>query len=479
MKCPKCGNELKEGNLYCEKCGEEVYIVPDFEPEIENSISDVLNDVAGQISPEKTQNIGITQQLDTQDELFFTNNSMVYISKKLFITMISTAIALVVLCIGIIIFISYRDGSYDYQNSKAEKAFKSGNYQEAIDYYEDAFRLDRNNTKPLFEIAKIYEMQGNFPKAEEIYSKIIGYEYDSAAMEKLIEILIYQKRYNDINSLLLQYGDKDIQLKYIDYMAKSPGFSVEEGTYDEQVQLELIPSTEGTIYYTLDGSEPGSDCNLYTEPITLKNGEYIVNAVFVNANGICSDIASHKYLIKTDIPDSPTVMPADGIYNVPQLITVIAPQGTNVYYTTDDSTPTGNSAIYTDPIAMPVGESTYHFMAINSNGSESEEIICKYSLSVDTVITQEQALEIVKNRQYEIGRVVSPEGDVAGSEGKYMYTYSELRYIQNRTLYFVSEYYQEGTIRMSTGNIFAVDVYDGQLYQVIAGSNNTYTLRNF
>ena len=27
MKCPNCGNELKEGNLLCEHCGEEVKIV--------------------------------------------------------------------------------------------------------------------------------------------------------------------------------------------------------------------------------------------------------------------------------------------------------------------------------------------------------------------------------------------------------------------------------------------------------------------
>ena len=36
MKCPKCGNELEEGKLLCEKCGEEIQIVPDFENEIMN-----------------------------------------------------------------------------------------------------------------------------------------------------------------------------------------------------------------------------------------------------------------------------------------------------------------------------------------------------------------------------------------------------------------------------------------------------------
>lgn len=46
MKCPHCGNELKEGHLICESCGEEIRIVPDFEPEIENSITETLSTLA-------------------------------------------------------------------------------------------------------------------------------------------------------------------------------------------------------------------------------------------------------------------------------------------------------------------------------------------------------------------------------------------------------------------------------------------------
>ena len=46
MKCPNCGNELKEGHLICEICGYEIQIVPDFEPEIENSITETLSTLA-------------------------------------------------------------------------------------------------------------------------------------------------------------------------------------------------------------------------------------------------------------------------------------------------------------------------------------------------------------------------------------------------------------------------------------------------
>ena len=57
MKCPNCGEELGEGYLYCEKCGEEIRIVPDFEPEIENSIIETLSAVAEDVSPEESEDV--------------------------------------------------------------------------------------------------------------------------------------------------------------------------------------------------------------------------------------------------------------------------------------------------------------------------------------------------------------------------------------------------------------------------------------
>ncbi len=49
MVCPKCGCEWKDGHLYCDSCGMELQIVPDFEPEIENSITETLSTVAEEI----------------------------------------------------------------------------------------------------------------------------------------------------------------------------------------------------------------------------------------------------------------------------------------------------------------------------------------------------------------------------------------------------------------------------------------------
>ena len=52
MICPRCGYEMKEEHLYCERCGAEIQIVPDFEPEIQNSIEETLSTVAWEINPD-------------------------------------------------------------------------------------------------------------------------------------------------------------------------------------------------------------------------------------------------------------------------------------------------------------------------------------------------------------------------------------------------------------------------------------------
>ena len=56
MICPRCGYEMKEEHLYCERCGAEIQIVPDFEPEIQNSIEETLSTVAWEINPDLSEN---------------------------------------------------------------------------------------------------------------------------------------------------------------------------------------------------------------------------------------------------------------------------------------------------------------------------------------------------------------------------------------------------------------------------------------
>ena len=46
MICPNCGNKIADDKLLCEVCGAEINFVPDFEPEIEQSINESLSDIS-------------------------------------------------------------------------------------------------------------------------------------------------------------------------------------------------------------------------------------------------------------------------------------------------------------------------------------------------------------------------------------------------------------------------------------------------
>ena len=62
MKCQKCGAELISGHLYCDICGAEFQIVPNFEPEIENSIAKNLSVISETIEKDVVQKVNKTHK---------------------------------------------------------------------------------------------------------------------------------------------------------------------------------------------------------------------------------------------------------------------------------------------------------------------------------------------------------------------------------------------------------------------------------
>ena len=63
---------MEEGKLYCEHCGEDIHIVPDFEPEIEYNMAQTLNNIAKEMAPdtepEETDSSADTAELQDWDE---------------------------------------------------------------------------------------------------------------------------------------------------------------------------------------------------------------------------------------------------------------------------------------------------------------------------------------------------------------------------------------------------------------------------
>lgn len=68
MKCPNCGREMAEGTLYCEYCGEDIHIVPDFEPELELDIQQTIRKMAEETEPDKAEEKQLTRSRRLQGE---------------------------------------------------------------------------------------------------------------------------------------------------------------------------------------------------------------------------------------------------------------------------------------------------------------------------------------------------------------------------------------------------------------------------
>ena len=79
----------------------------------------------------------------------------------------------------------------------------------------------------------------------------------------------------------------------------SPG----TGIYSEEITINISGVLEGVeVYYTLDGTVPTKDSAIYTEPIVLPIGNYVFNALAIDANGIESELVWRIYEY---IPDTP------------------------------------------------------------------------------------------------------------------------------------------------------------------------------
>ena len=81
----------------------------------------------------------------------------------------------------------------------------------------------------------------------------------------------------------------------------TPVFSMASGTYYEEIDVEISCATDGaTIYYTLDGTNPTAESEIYAEPIHV-DSDVTIKAIAMMEGYDNSGIASASYVIITDV----------------------------------------------------------------------------------------------------------------------------------------------------------------------------------
>ncbi len=498
MKCPVCQSEIGDGRLYCGKCGYEIQIVPEFEAELENNIIENMSDVISELAPSETVAEALDDDLELLSEEYLVEEDyeddvddrpsilgflFKFIKKHVWISLAIVAIIAIICAVVVHSGVQEkRKNSYTYQYQQAQECAATGDYESAVEYLQEALRLEVNHPDARMLMADYKIKLGDVDEAELIYQDLFNYaDYAQEAYDKYIALLEAQERYLEICYCLDKCEIQEVRRNYNQYLAELPIFSISGGTYEDAQMLKISANTNGIIYYTTDGSTPDKSSSVYTGPIMLESGEYRIHALFINEFGMESDVFSAVYMIEAEIPTMPVVTPDGGDYTAPAYISVEVPQGCTVYYTTDGSTPDHNSLTYSREICMPLGNTTFKFVSYNNEFVPSEIVQVEYHLNLESPRFDDfQAMLITAEGLTNYGMLLNMNGEVAGASGLYSYRATAAFEYAGEWYYLMTEYYTDTSGNTySTQTKYAVSVNYGVLYKTNVDRNGHYTAISF
>lgn len=482
MVCPNCGNEIAEGHLYCEVCGEEIQMVPDFDIQVEESINVTLSSVAGDVNKpvidEEVINAYATREIPTDlvNEVLKEEKSQKKTSAR---TMHKIPTAWIVLgaaiCVVVImsIFIALRSFSEpsvsENTYAKARKLYDLGEYYKTVDMLNKIENSDDWDYNCAVLLSDSYVELRRYDEAIEVLSEALKNEPEKTdLLRRLMEVYIASDDMDAVGALLRETNDKEILSAYSGYIPKAPVFSLETGDYTDDDSLSIMSESGESIYYTLDGSTPTAFSQLYSAPFVFDVGEHTVTAVCVNQFGIVSDPVQKKYTITKKMLDDPVLLTEGGVYSDPELIRLEKPAGAVIYYTDDGTDPGPDSYVYNQPIPMPLREKTYKFIVIDSEGVTSQVIEATYDLKMVTLVDVPSA-EAAVQFLLKLGNKSVKQSEFKGS--------SAYR-INNSNYYLIDEYSLQSTDKVKTGRVFAVDVLTGETYKIdMSSADGDYQLQ--
>lgn len=482
MQCPNCKTELKDGYLYCENCGYEIQMVPDFEPDVDGSILNSLRDIQKEVN---TTSLEENKEKAQKEEKFSHRiKKLKKEHKMMFYGIMAFCVSFCTLFIaGMIYIICYLSPGYQY--NKAMKAYEEDKYEECLQYIERTVLLDENYSDAYIAGFQCSMMLDDYDYATKYLVDGVthnGYSDDEIiyCFDELIKKYIDIKQYKDINNLLILCPSSVIVTKYQEYLSLPVNFSYAEGTYLETVPLKLSATDNGNIYYTMDGTIPTNKSEKYTKPIFLEVGQYVINAIFINDYGVESELVTKTFYIENKTtPYPPSVSAYSGEYVIPEMITIDYVEGCSVYYTTDGTIPDESSTKYTQPIPMPLGKTQFKFVRYNdASGFPSDVVTREYTLNLNTEYEFTQAQRDVYALMINENIILDYAGTRSNFIGSNSYEFQYAISVEGMgEFYLIAEFHrpEEGDA-YATGILFAVNAYDGTIYRAEADENMNYVL---
>ena len=408
MKCKYCGHEMPDGMLRCENCGQDVRIVPDYNPlddvleaqvkgsmdgtstplddyeyKAEVSHSDRRRRNAGSTTSGRRTSTGKNGANQTERERRRRQAERRKALRRKRRRMVLGILFVFLILSGVLLYVLYQN-SYAGQVKKGNKAALEQNFDEAIAYYQRAIEKNPERPEAYTGLAKIYILESDEQKAEDLFLNAVEkYPQNTELYDAAIKFYISIGEEMKVSELL-EDAENSVRGELKEYISNVPEFSLDDSkTYDDVQQLTLTSSGK-EIYYTDDGTDPTVETGKkYTEPLQIGEGETTIKAISVNDAGIPSLAESRTYEVKFPIEDAPAVSPSTGQYDTAMKITINVPEGYTAYYTMgaeDVEDPSTSSTMYTEPIEMPEGTTIFKAILVNAKGRSSAVTTRNYEL---------------------------------------------------------------------------------------------------
>ena len=182
-----------------------------------------------------------------------------------------------------------------------------------------------------------------------------------------------------------------------EYMEKpvAPKASIPNGAVLLQEQNIVLTAENGDIYYTLDGTEPDSKSDIYTEAIRITQAATI-KAITISNEGATSEVATFAYTF-AEQAEAPVFSIKGGEVESGTMLTITSDTpGAVIYYTTDGQIPDLNNPknlyIYSGAITLnkPVNIKA---MAVKDRMTNSEVSGAIYTVKEPEIIIVDEKTE--------------------------------------------------------------------------------------
>lgn len=216
--------------------------------------------------------------------------------KKLMqITLTILLIVLIIGSIGWYLFVYDRNFTRDMLLQQARYNDLHGNARLSSWFYDLAYNYSGRDENVAIELANQYKHTGNYTKAEVTLTNAIRQGGTVELYTALSRTYAEQNKLQDSVALLNSVKDPEIKAQLDALRPKAPEPNQKAGFYSQYMDIDL--TSDGTIYYSVNGDFPSTDNPPFSDPISLGVGETTIRAVSVDTNGLVSEEAELLYTI--------------------------------------------------------------------------------------------------------------------------------------------------------------------------------------